>query len=146
MPKEFYNVCGWLSPIGSHFSCGCYGHRELADKICELQKIGILHDSELNDNPDYQEMLSCEYTLEKNGWCRISSFHEIQVESYKISPEQFEWCMKYLDFFIPSEMKKNLKLFVYENYIDKEMKKEIEKGLISDVEWASLYEEYHGYI
>jgi hypothetical protein len=84
---DLAGVDGWLAPDGSFYACPYYDHLIYADKL--VARMGY---KKVNRFP-YE--LNGEYTLEKNGWIKISLGKIVVYKGMNITKKQLDFLFDY---------------------------------------------------
>lgn len=84
---DLQGVDGWVAPDGTFYACNYYDHLIYADKL--VKKMGY---QRVNRFP-YE--LNGEYTLEKNGWIKISLGRVVVYKNMSITKKQLDFLFDY---------------------------------------------------
>lgn len=84
---DLSGVDGWLSPDGTFYACSYYDHLIYADKL-----VGRMGYKKVNRFP-YE--LNGEYTLEQNGWAKISLGRVVVHKDMKLTKKQLDFLFDY---------------------------------------------------
>lgn len=84
---DLSGVDGWLSPDGTFYACSYYDHLIYADKL-----VARMRYKKVNRFP-YE--LNGEYTLEKNGWVKISLGRIVVHKDMILTKKQIDFLFDY---------------------------------------------------
>ncbi|MFZ5634401.1 MAG: hypothetical protein ACOY40_16330 [Bacillota bacterium] len=79
---------GWIDPEGNFYACSFEDHWKFADEMCKKQKYRLMSRFLFN--------LDAEYTLEINGWVKISLGKIHYHREKRLTKKQVDFLFDYL--------------------------------------------------